>query len=201
MLEEDLADRLDDNTRGHLTRIRASTARMTRLIDDMLELSRASRGAMKDEPIDLSVLARRIAEDLSLQAKGRSVTFVIPDGLAARGDPSLVRAVLENVLGNAFKFTSKVIDARIEVGGDAAEEPGQRSFFVRDNGAGFDMKYASKLFAPFQRLHTDAEFPGTGVGLATVQRIVHRHGGRVRAESQQGRGATFWFTLPVPAAS
>lgn len=189
-LEEDLADRLGAKDREHFSRLRAACSRMNVLIDDLLTLSKVSRGELRDEVVDISSLARSIAEDLVRQAKDRQFDIVIADGLQSRGDPSLVRAVLENLLGNAFKFTARVPHARIEVG---CSDKG--TFFVRDNGAGFDMKYAAKLFAPFQRLHSNKEFPGTGVGLATVQRIVHRHGGRIWVESKPGEGTTFSFTL------
>ncbi len=194
-LEEDLADRLDDNTRGHLTRIRASTARMNALIQDMLELARASRGEMHRDSVDLSAAANVVARDLAAQAPERQVAFVIPDGIVARGDASLLRAVLENLLGNAFKFTSRVASPRIELGVTEDRGSGDRVYFVSDNGAGFDMQFAHKLFTPFQRLHSATDFPGTGVGLATVQRIVRRHGGRVWADSRVGVGTTFSFML------
>jgi signal transduction histidine kinase len=200
LLEEDLGPNLDAAAQGHLTRIRAATARMSTLIDDMLTLARASRGEVRTDPLDLSAIARGVADELAIQRRGRRVEFAIASGMAARGDASLVRAVLENLMGNAFKFTARVPAARIEVGSRDTGVPGERAFFVRDNGAGFDMKYAPKLFAPFQRLHTEAEFPGTGVGLATVKRIVSRHGGRVWVDSHPGEGATFSFTL-TPAAS
>jgi signal transduction histidine kinase len=199
LLEEDLGTNLDVASQGHLTRIRAATARMSALIDDMLTLARASRGEVRADPLDLSAIARGVADELSIQRRGRRVEFVIAPGMTARGDASLVRAVLENLMGNAFKFTGQVPAARIEVGSEDSGVVGERAFFVRDNGAGFDMKYAPKLFAPFQRLHTEAEFPGTGVGLATVKRIVGRHGGRVWVDSHPGEGATFSFTLaPAP---
>jgi signal transduction histidine kinase len=194
-LEEDLADRLDDTTRGHLARIRASTSRMNALIQDMLELARASRGEMQRDTVDLSAAAKIVVRDLAAQAPGRQVDLVIPDGITARGDASLLRAVLENLLGNAFKFTARAASPRIELGVTEDRASGERVYFVRDNGAGFDMQYANKLFTPFQRLHSAADYPGTGVGLATVQRIVRRHGGRVWAESRVGEGTTFSFTL------
>ncbi len=197
-LEEDLADRLDDTTRSHLTRIRASTSRMNALIQDMLELARASRGELRREGVDLTAAAKVVARDLAGQAPDHHVELVIADGITARGDGSLLRAVLENLLGNAFKFTSRAASPRIEFGAHDDGTSGERVYFVRDNGAGFDMQYADKLFTPFQRLHSTTDFPGTGVGLATVQRIVRRHGGRVWAESRPGEGATFSFTLAPP---
>ncbi|MGZ3474694.1 MAG: sensor histidine kinase [Polyangiales bacterium] len=198
-LEEDLGDRLDEKARDHLTRLRSASSRMNVLIDDLLGLARVGRGDMRDEAIDVSALARSIADELARQSPDRRFEIVVRDGVSARGDASLVRAVLENLLGNAFKFTARAPVAKIEVG---STQEGERAvFFVRDNGAGFDMKYAAKLFAPFQRLHSVKDFPGTGVGLATVQRIVHRHGGRIWADSKPGEGTTFFFTLAPSAAN
>ncbi len=198
-LEEDLGDRLDGRARDHLTRVRAASTRMNALIDDLLALSRVSRGDLRNESVDLSALSRSIVEDLARQAPERRFEIVIPDGLWATGDASLIRAVLENLLGNAFKFTANTPVSRIEVG--CAEDGNDRVFFVRDNGAGFDMKYVGKLFAPFQRLHSAKDFPGTGVGLATVQRIIHRHGGRIWTESKLREGTTFSFTLAPASAA
>lgn len=195
-LEEDVGDTLDPSARDHLKRIRVATARMGGLIEEMLELAKVSRGDLRPQKIDVSDLARSIADDLRRQEPERQVEIVIADDLVAHGDPSLLRAVLENLLGNAFKFTSRVPDAKIEL--FARVEGNDYIYVVRDNGAGFNMKYANKLFAPFQRLHSEAEFPGTGVGLATVQRIIHRHGGRIWAEGTPGAGATFSFTLGLP---
>lgn len=192
-LEEDLGDRLDDKTRSHVGWIRSATARMGTLVDDMLSLARVNRVELDAAPIDLSRLARAVAEDLGAHAPGRRVSITIADGLVASGSATLMRAAFENLLGNALKFTGHTVDPRIEVG--STEAAGERVFFVRDNGAGFDMSLASRLFTPFQRLHSGQDFPGSGVGLATVQRIVHRHGGRIWAESEPGRGATFFFTL------
>lgn len=192
-LEEDLGDRLDDNTRSHVGWIRSATARMGTLVDDMLSLARANRVELDAAPIDLSQIARAVADDLGAHAPGRRVSIAIADGLVASGSATLMRAAFENLLGNALKFTGRTADPRIEVGSTGTA--GERVFFVRDNGAGFDMSLASRLFTPFQRLHSSQDFPGSGVGLATVQRIVHRHGGRIWAESEPGRGATFFFTL------
>lgn len=192
-LEEDLDKTLDEDSRANLARIRSAVGRMNGLIDDMLALAKVSRGEMRDLPVDLSELSRAVIDELRAQAPARKVDVKIADGLVVKGDPSLLRAVLDNLLGNAFKFTSRRDEAVIEVG--RADKDGEAVYFVRDNGAGFDMSFAKRLFGPFQRLHTDAEFPGTGIGLATVQRIIHRHGGRIWPESKPGEGTTFSFTL------
>ena len=159
------------------------------LIDDLLKLSRVSRGELRKERVDLSAIAQAIVKEYT----GRDVAMTIAPGLVVQGDPRLLRVALENLLGNAWKYTSKRADARIEFGELAAG--GERVFYVRDNGAGFDMRYADKLFGAFQRLHGANEFEGTGVGLATVQRILRRHGGRIWAEAKVGAGATFYFTV------
>lgn len=196
-LLEDHGMSISDGSRDCLDRIRGAANRMSELIDGMLSLSRLSRGEFRAEPVDLSAMAREILHDLARRENGRQVEAVLPAGLAAQGDRRLLRAVMENLLGNAWKFTSKRSRTRIEVGRAGTEEE-RAVFFVKDNGAGFDMAYANKLFGTFQRLHDAAEFPGTGVGLASVQRVVQRHGGRVWAESVMGNGATFYFTLPEP---
>ncbi len=193
-LLEDYNDKLDAQAQNYLHRVRAASQRMAQLIDDMLNLSRVSRGEMRREEIDLSRMARDITEQLQRAQPERIVEVKIEDGIKARGDDRLLRIALENLLGNAWKFTSKQPSSRIEFGAQAGDA-GEDVFFVRDNGAGFDMAYADKLFSAFQRLHSIDEFEGTGVGLATVQRIIRRHGGRIWAESQPGRGATFYFTL------
>ncbi len=194
-LVEDYADVLDDQGKDYTRRIHAATQRLTQLIDDMLTLSRVTRTEMeRDAVVDLSGLARSVAAQWQATYPERQVTWSIAPGLVARGDPRLVRVALENLIGNAWKFTSKAPEARIEFG-QAGTEAGRPIYFVRDNGAGFDMAYADKLFGPFQRLHAVTEFPGTGIGLATVQRIVRRHGGRAWAEAAVGQGATFYFTL------
>lgn len=192
---EDYADRLDPRGRDYLERIRKGSQRMGRLIDDILRLSRAGRQGLAREEVDLSAMAGSVLRDLALREPGRMVETVVREGVGADGDPALLRIVLENLLGNAWKFTSKRDGARIEFGAAEGEEAGGRVFFVRDNGAGFDMKYADRLFAPFQRLHGADEFEGNGIGLALVKRIIGRHGGRVWAEGDAGRGATFYFTL------
>ena len=194
-LMEDYADKLDEQGLSHLRRIRAATQRMAQLIDDLIKLAFVTRSEMHTEAVDLSALAHTILAEFRKGDPKREVECVVQDSVVGRGDPLLLRSVLENLLGNAWKFTGKQQRAKIEFG--AAGEDGEAVYFVRDNGAGFDMTYGKKLFGAFQRLHAAADFPGTGVGLATVQRIIHRHGGRVSAEGAEGRGATFSFTLEV----
>jgi PAS domain S-box-containing protein len=193
VIAEDYADRLDEAGRNHLARIRQAAKRMAQLIDDLLELARIMRVEMDRIDIDLSALAQSVAQDLQAGSE-RPVEVRIAPGLEARADPTLMTSVLDNLLGNAWKFTARQAEACIEFGSEV--HGGQQAFFVRDNGAGFDPAYADKLFQPFQRLHHPAEFAGTGIGLATAARIVRRHGGRIWAESQPGQGATFRFTLP-----
>ena len=192
-LLEDYSDKLDEQARKYIDRVRSETQRMGYLIDDMLKLSRLTRAEMAKEQVDLSALAQAVAGRLQQTEPQRQVGFNIQAGLIAEGDSRLLEAVLANLLGNAFKFTAKRADARIEFG--KTESQGQRVFFVRDNGAGFDMAYSQKLFGAFQRMHKVTEFPGNGIGLATAQRIIHRHGGRIWAEAEIGRGAVFYFTL------
>jgi light-regulated signal transduction histidine kinase (bacteriophytochrome) len=163
------------------------------LIDDMLNLSRVTRSPIHREPLDLSGMARSVAAELRQAEPARQVQFVIADGLTATGDSPLLRAALENLLRNSWKYTSGHESAKIEFG--RIQSNGKSPFFVRDDGAGFDPRYADRLFGAFQRLHTEKEFPGTGVGLATVQRIIHRHGGQIWAEGAVEKGATFYFTL------
>ena len=184
---------LDDRARHYLGRIRESAERMGEQIDDLLDLSRVTRAPMSAADVDVSRIAREVLEELRAGEPGRGVQATVAPGLGARGDPVLLRAALQNLLENAWKFTRRREQAHIEVGETHAA--GERRFFVRDDGAGFDMALAEKLFVPFQRLHDDAEFPGTGIGLPTVQRIIARHGGRVWAEARPGGGAVFWFTL------
>ena len=168
---------------------------MGKLIEDLLSLSQVSRMQLNFEHVDLSAMSQLILEEWQVRQPDRQVSIEVEDGLQAYGDGRLIRSMMENLLGNAWKFTSKQAEARICVGQnlDAAGLP---VFFVKDNGAGFDMAYVEKLFVAFQRLHTESEFPGTGVGLATVSRVVGRHGGRLWAESATEKGATFFFTLP-----
>jgi light-regulated signal transduction histidine kinase (bacteriophytochrome) len=167
---------------------------MGQLIDDMLLLSRLNRGDLKHDRVDLTALAGEVAAEMKGREPERHVTFDIEPGLSAAGDTALVRVALENLLGNSWKFTAKTPEANVTVGRTVTA--GGPAFFVRDDGAGFDMAHADKLFGAFQRLHQEREFPGNGVGLAIVQRVVNRHGGRVWAEGRPGEGATFYFTLP-----
>jgi light-regulated signal transduction histidine kinase (bacteriophytochrome) len=196
-LVEDCGTQLDAKARAHLDRVCSAARRMAQLIDDLLDLARIARLPLERKEVDLSELVRNIAAELKRTAPDRRVKFAIPDGLTAAADPVLAEMVLRNLLGNAWKFTSKHPTARIEFGTTrGSREP---VFFVRDDGVGFDMAYADKLFVPFQRLHTEHEFRGSGVGLAIVERIVRRHGGRVWFEAEVNGGATCWFTLePAP---
>jgi signal transduction histidine kinase len=192
-LLEDYADKLDEDGRDCLHRVRAATQRMGTLIDDMLNLSRVTRSELRLEKTDLGALARSVAAELQKTQPERRAEFRIEEGLEAFVDSHLIRIAFDNLLGNAWKFTSKHDSAFIEFGG--THRDGRLTYYVRDDGTGFDPTYADRLFGAFQRLHDKNEFPGTGVGLATVQRIIHRHGGRIWAESAVGRGATFYFTL------
>jgi signal transduction histidine kinase len=185
--------RLDEKGTHYLQRVRAATQRMAQLIDDLLGLSRVSRREMVRESIDVSQMAAGVAEELRLRHPERAVRVDVMPGLRAEADPQLLRIVIENLVGNAWKFTGRREDARIQV--DAEQDGPVPVFRVRDNGAGFDMAYADKLFRAFQRLHTDTQFEGTGIGLATVHRIVARHGGRIWARSTPNEGAAFHFTL------
>jgi light-regulated signal transduction histidine kinase (bacteriophytochrome) len=197
-LLEDCAERLDDQGREYLNYIRESARRMAQLIDDLLTLSRVTRAELQQERVNMSMVAHTVRERLQASDKHRAVTWTIQDDVWAMGDAHLLRAALENLLGNSWKFTARQAAAHIEFGVLADRQP--LVYFVRDNGAGFDMTYASKLFGVFQRLHSADEFEGTGIGLATVQRIVRRHGGRVWAEGEAGRGASFYFTLEDEAS-
>jgi signal transduction histidine kinase len=192
-LLDDYADKLDDEGRKYLKRVRESAQYMARLIDDLLALSRVSRGELRRKRIDLSGLARGSVARLEPTPGDRRIEISIQEGVVALADATLLGVVLDNLIGNAWKFTAKKPLARIEFGVEAAEHP--PAFFVRDNGAGFDMAHANKLFGLFQRLHSAQEFQGTGIGLATVQRIILRHGGRVWAKAAVGEGATIYFTL------
>lgn len=193
-LLEDCGDGLGEEGRRYAERIQASSERMSALIDDLLELSRVARAEIHLQPVDLGAEVARIAEDLQRSAPDRRVRFIIQDAVWAQADRVLLSSVLENLVGNAWKFTSRQDEALIEFGTAPAGEAGI-CCYVRDNGAGFDPAYAGKMFRPFERLHSAGEFPGTGVGLASVRQIIERHGGRVWAEGAVGRGATFYFTL------
>ncbi|MFZ5865277.1 MAG: ATP-binding protein [Thermodesulfobacteriota bacterium] len=198
-LLERYQDSVDGQGRDYLSRVRAATQRMGHLIDDLLQLSRLTRNEMTIGPVDLSAMVREIADELSQADPVRDVELIIEKDLHAQGDQRLLRVALENLLGNAWKFTSGKRSARIEFG--ATEQDGQVVYWVRDNGAGFDMAYVEKLFGAFQRLHSASDFPGTGIGLAIVQRVIRRHGGRVWAEGMETQGAAFYFTLPREAQS
>ncbi|MDB5963590.1 MAG: domain S-box protein, partial [Polaromonas sp.] len=179
----------------YLSRIQAGVAQMGKLIEDLLSLAQVSRMQLRHEAVDLSALSRQILGEWQGRHPERTVRSEVESGLLAQGDARLLKVVMENLLANAWKFTSQKADALIQVG-KQLDAGGQPVFFVRDNGAGFDMAYSSKLFIAFQRLHTQEEFPGTGVGLATVSRVIGRHAGRLWAEASPGAGATFFFTLP-----
>jgi light-regulated signal transduction histidine kinase (bacteriophytochrome) len=194
-LMEDYADTLAPGGKGLLERVRAASQRMDRLIEGLLGLSRTTRGEIRRTAVDLSAQAESCARELQKGNPARRAEFVIAPGLVVHGDTNLLRTVLENLLSNAWKFTGKHPRARIEFG--VVQHECERAYFVRDDGAGFDMAYANKLFGAFQRLHNPTEFEGTGIGLANVQRIIHRHGGRVWAEGAVERGASFFFTIPM----
>lgn len=192
-LIEDYRDALDQTGAGYLQRVRNASQRMAQLIDDLLELSRITRREMRRESTDLSMLAQEIVADLRKEQPEREVEVSIAPGIRLQADANLLRIALDNLIRNAWKFTAKQPRARIEVG--VEKQGGGPVYFVRDNGAGFDMSYAGRLFGAFQRLHSEAEFPGTGIGLATVQRVVRRHGGSIWVEAAPGKGATFFFTI------
>ena len=198
VLLEDYADVIDEVGRGYLQRIEANAGRMARMIDDLLDLSRATRVELRRQQVDLSAVAHDVVAELRDTDPRREVRISVADGLTAGGDPHLIRLVLRNLLGNAWKFTARRDPAVIEV---TRADPDGQVFVVRDNGAGFDMRYAAKLFDPFQRLHANADFEGIGIGLAIVHRIVRRHGGRIWAEGEVGRGASFYFTLTADATN
>ena len=201
ILLEDYADELDEEGKDYLGRVRAASQRMGRLIDDLLGLSRVTRGTMRRERVSLSALAEEVARELEEANPERRIQFSAQGGLEVWGDPRLLRVALENLIGNAWKFTEKQPEARVEFGHSEKLSYTSRVpvYYVRDNGAGFDMAYAGKLFGAFQRLHDANDFEGTGIGLATVQRVVRRHGGHIWAEGEVGRGATFYFTIrPSP---
>jgi PAS domain S-box-containing protein len=192
-LLEDYTEKLDDTGKDYLQRVRAGALKMGQLIDALLNLSRLTRGEVKRASVDLSALVKNAADDLRKSEPDRRVEFLIAGNATVKGDAVMLRAVIDNLLGNAWKFTGKRDAGRIEFG--VKKVDGRTAYFVRDNGSGFDMTYANKLFTAFQRLHGATDFPGLGIGLATVQRIIHRHGGRVWAEGEVEKGATFYFTL------
>ena len=192
-LLEDYADRLDEKGRDYLSRVRGNAQKMSELIEAMLNLSRLTRWELKRETVDLSKLAKAIASELQKRQPERQMEFIIAEGATVDGDAEMLRVVLENVLSNAWKFTAKHPTARIEFG--VTQKDGKIVYFVRDDGAGFDIAYVDKLFGAFQRLHRITEFPGIGIGLATIQRIIHRHGGFTWAEGEVEKGATFYFSL------
>ena len=195
VLLDQTADRLEPVHRNYLGRIRSAAQRMSQLIDDMLMFSRLSRASIEPSPVDLTAMAREIAHELGEAEPGRHIQFAAQQGLTITADPRLLRVLMENLLGNAWKFTRRRAHPRVEVG--ALWRDGETVYYVRDNGAGFDPRYADKLFMPFQRLHSSREFEGTGVGLATACRVVKRHGGRLWAEAAPDQGATFYMTFPA----
>jgi signal transduction histidine kinase len=195
MLQEECGDQLNSKGMEYLLRVRKNCQQMNDLIDDLLRLSRLTREAMHPRTVDLSQMASEILEELHRADPDRQVQIQVESGISGNGDPVLLQAVMNNLLGNAWKYTAKTAGAEIEFGRQREGE--NEVYFVRDNGAGFDMAYADKLFGIFQRLHSQEDFKGTGVGLATVQRIIHRHGGQVWASGEPGKGSTFFFTLPA----
>ena len=194
-LLEDCADQVGETGQLHIQRIRSASQRMAQLIDGMLGLARLTQAELQREPLSLSALAAAIAADLQRREPERQVEFVIADGVEVWADARLMRAALENLMENAWKYTSRRGQARIEFGVMPPTPDGRPVYFVRDNGTGFDMAYVDRLFVAFQRLHSQQEFPGDGIGLATVRRIIHRHGGKVWAEGKVDHGATFYFSL------
>ena len=192
-LSEDYADKLDETAKNYIIRIRTATQKMDGLIDSLLRLSRISRIEMNLEKVNLSTMVSEIANSLTESYLSRKVSFVIPENICTFGDSNLLKIVFENLLSNAWKFTSKQAETVIEFG--AFNENSKTLYFIKDNGVGFDMKYADKLFSAFQRLHSEKDYPGVGVGLTTVQRIIHRHNGKIWAESAINKGTTFYFTL------
>jgi PAS domain S-box-containing protein len=198
-LVEDYGGALDEFAQDYLRRIRSASQRMAQLIDDLLQLSRVTRAEMAPEPVDLAGIAEGVVDDLRLADPSREVAVSLPSSLLVNGDAKLLEVLLVNLLGNAWKFTSGKAQAHIELGTERTDH--STVYFVRDDGAGFDPVYSDKLFTPFQRLHTAKEFPGTGIGLATVGRIVARHGGSISARGEVEKGSTFTFTLPSRGAS
>lgn len=190
---QDYKDKLDNTGKEYLNRIKEATKRLNQLVDDMLKLFRIIKTEVNREDVNLSDMAQSIYDDLRQSQTNRSVEFIVTPQLLVNGDRQLIQILMRNLLENAWKYTSKCPNARIEVG--FVTENGKKAYFVKDNGAGFEMKYADRLFLPFQRLHSDQEYAGNGIGLSIVQRIVQRHGGEVWAKAKVGEGATFYFTL------
>ena len=199
MLQEDYGDRLDAEGNRLIGVVSSEAKRMGRLIDDLLAFSRMGRQQMQRTPVEMTALARAVFENLTNQIPETTPRFELQPLPTAQGDAAMLRQVFANLLGNAVKFSRHQAAPVIEVGG--ASRDGENTYYVKDNGAGFDEQYRGKLFGVFQRLHSEEEFEGTGVGLALVQRVIHRHGGKVWAESKPGLGATFYFTLPTPKES
>jgi light-regulated signal transduction histidine kinase (bacteriophytochrome) len=193
ILKEDYGAALDRVGRDHLDRVMAAAARMNHMIDALLSLSRLSSQPLARQPVNLSQLAEFVVDELRRASPDRQVNVVIAPGMTVQGDPTLLRMALENLLGNAWKYSAKV--ALAEVRFEAIHQGGRTQYVVSDNGAGFDMRFADRLFGVFQRLHSSSDFQGTGIGLASVRRIVRRHGGEIWAESEVGQGASFHFTL------
>ncbi len=193
LVSDEYRDKLDDNAKNYLMRIRLAAQRMGKLIDDVLQLTRVTRSELTYTRVNLNNIAQEIVKDLQITDPDRNVTWKIASDMHTQGDESLLRLLLENLLGNAWKYTGKCTNAKIEFG--CNEQNNETVYYIKDNGAGFDMQYSNKLFKAFHRLHDVDEYPGAGIGLATVQRIIHRHGGRVWVQAQEGKGATFYFTL------
>jgi signal transduction histidine kinase len=201
ILQETNREHLDAEGQRCLDRIRAGTMRMSELIEALILLARIARFELNPQPVDVSAIAHECIEDSKRHAPDRSIEVVIEPGLFVSADRYLVHSLLENLLGNAWKFTARSPHARIELARLGMSSDGLMQLVVRDNGVGFDPTQAERLFTPFQRLHRESDFPGTGIGLATAKRIVERHGGSIRAESSPGRGTAFYFTLPTTAAT
>ncbi|MBS2026014.1 MAG: GHKL domain-containing protein, partial [Deltaproteobacteria bacterium] len=192
-LDEAAGHTLDGEAKGHLNRVRDASRRMSELVEGLLQLSRVTRAPLEKSDIDLSQLAAAILDDLRAHDRERQIDILLAPGLTTRGSPQLLRVAMQNLLDNAWKYTRRTDKPQLELGQKQLER--EVAYYVKDNGAGFDPAYAQKLFQPFQRLHPASQFEGTGIGLATVARIVQRHGGRIWAEGRPGEGATFWFTL------
>ncbi|MEJ5223950.1 MAG: ATP-binding protein, partial [Anaerolineales bacterium] len=192
----DFSENLDEEAQRYLSRVLENTHNMSLLIDDLLAFSRSGRTELKKSLVEPRDLVQQVIDDLEAERHGRNITYTVGDLPPCQADPTLLRQVYANLIGNAFKFTRNCPQAVIEIG--AFKKDADTVYFVRDNGAGFDMAYASNLFGTFQRLHRQDEFEGTGIGLATVRRIVERHGGRIWAESEVGKGAAFYFTVGSP---